>query len=493
MVNYSTRAGRMVVVATVLGSAMAAIDATVVGIALPTIGRQFHAGTASLQWVSNAYTLTLAGFLLLGGSLGDRFGRRRVFEVGTVWFAVASLFCAVAPSTGLLIATRALQGVGAALLVPGSLAIIEASFRPADRSRAIGAWSGLSGVATAVGPLIGGWLISTASWRLIFFINLPVAAAVIWLSKRHVPESHDPSATGRVDLIGAALVTVGLAGLAYGLTEGPQAGWSAPETVTALLVGGIGLVLFVMVERRVASPLLPLHLLADLQFSGANAVTFAVYAGLGGALFLLPVELEQAVGYTPVAAGSSLLPVTLLMLLLSARSGAVAARIGPRLQMTVGPLGVAGGLALLSGIHPGATYVRDILPAVVVLGLGLAVTVAPLTASVLAAAPSDRAGVASAVNNDVARVAALVAVAVLPPLAGITGTVYLHPHQLSAAFHRALLVAAAVCLVGSGVSFLTVRNRPPAPPAAGEAEQEEPCLQCGLDAPALHAPGPARR
>jgi len=484
-IAFASRTGRLVVAATVLGSAMASIDATVVSIALPSIGREFHVGAGSLQWVSNAYTLTLAGLLLLGGSLGDRFGRRRIFEIGTMWFALSSLLCAVAPDAPLLIATRALQGMGAALLVPGSLAILEASFRPADRARAIGSWSGLSGVATAVGPLIGGWLISTASWRLIFFINLPVAAAVLLLSQRHVPETRDPGATGRIDGAGAVLVTVGLAGLCYGLTEGPRAGWDSAGVTTTLVTGIAGLGLFIVVERRVAAPLLPLGLLSSRQFSGANAVTFAVYGGLGGALFLLPIQLEGSLRYTPMEAGLSLLPVTLIMLLLSARSGALAARIGPRLQMTGGPLAVGAGLALMSRIHPGSTYPGTVLPAVVVLGLGLAATVAPLTASVLAAAPSDRSSVASAVNNDVARIAGLVAVAVLPSAAGMTGAVYLEPLHLTSAFRHALLVAAATCVPGAAIALLTIRNQTAEEPLGPAQAAEEPCLHCGLDAPTL--------
>ena len=302
---------------------MASIDATVVGIALPTIGRQFHAGLAELQWVSNAYTLTLAGLLLLGGALGDRFGRRRVFEIGTAWFALASLLCGVAPNAATLVAARALQGIGAALLIPGSLAILQASFTHDDRSKAIGAWSGLGGVATAVGPFVGGWLIGAVSWRLIFLINLPIAVAVLFVSARHVPESKDPAATGRLDLAGAVLASVGLAGVVYGLTEGAGLGWGSPATLAALLVGVASLVAFVLVERRTSVPLLPLSIFRSGQFAGANAVTFAVYGGLGGALFLLPIELQQALGYSPLEAGIALLPITAMMLGLSARSGAL--------------------------------------------------------------------------------------------------------------------------------------------------------------------------
>jgi EmrB/QacA subfamily drug resistance transporter len=485
---YRSARGRWVVTATVLGSAMAGIDATVVGIALPTIGRSFHAGVSELQWVTNAYTLTLAGLLLLGGSLGDRYGRRRVFEIGTAWFALASLLCAIAPDAPALIGARALQGVGAALLTPGSLAILQASFAREDRSRAIGAWAGLGGVATAVGPFLGGWFISAVSWRLIFFINLPVAVAVLAVSHRHVPESKDPTMTGRLDIAGAALFSLALAGLTYGLTEGASFGWGSPVIVGSLLAGAALLVAFCVVELAQKSPLLPLGIFRSAQFSGANAVTFVVYAGLGGALFLLPIQLQTVLGFSPLEAGISLLPITVIMLALSARSGALAARIGPRLQMSAGPLFVAAGLALLSRVDVMNRYVPGVLPALVVLGFGLAATVAPLTAAVLAAAPTEHSGVASAVNNDVARVGSLVAVAVLPSLAGITGKSYLHPAQFSAGFHNAVLIAAAACVAGSLIAVLTIRNPVRAPKREAPKRQMAVEWQCGLEGPALCPP-----
>jgi EmrB/QacA subfamily drug resistance transporter len=482
-----------VVTATVLGSAMASIDATVVGIALPTIGREFHTGLAELQWVSNAYTLTLAGLLLLGGALGDRLGRRRVFEFGTAWFALGSLLCGVAPNAATLVGARALQGVGAALLTPGSLAILQASFSHDERSKAIGAWSGLGGVATAVGPFLGGWLIGAVSWRLIFLINLPIAVAVLLVSARHVPESKDPTATGRLDVVGAVLASVGLAGVVYGLTEGAGLGWGSLGTLAALVVGAAGLVAFGLVEQRTAAPLLPLSIFRSAQFAGANAVTFVVYGGLGGTLFLLPIELQQAVGYTPLEAGTALLPVTVIMLTLSARSGALAARIGPRLQMSVGPLLVGAGLVLLARVGPGGGYFTEVLPAVIVLGFGLATTVAPLTSAALAAAPSEHSGIASAVNNDVARAAGLIAVGVLPAVAGITGGSYLHPAAFSSGFHTAVLVAAATCAIGSLIAALTVRN-PVGRPTDEKRGRRRGTWHCGLDAPALVSvtPTPAR-
>jgi EmrB/QacA subfamily drug resistance transporter len=480
--RFASGRGRWVLLTTVLGSGIAAIDATVVGIALPAIGHDFDTGLAALQWVVTAYTLTLAGLLLVAGALGDRYGRKRVFLIGVVWFAVASLLCGVAPSAPVLIAARALQGVGAALLTPGSLAILQASFIPEDRGKAIGAWSGLGGVATAIGPFLGGWLVQAVSWRLIFVINLPVAAAVLLVAWRHVPESHDPDATGRVDVVGGGLVTLGLVGLTYGLIEGPGRGWSSPAALAglagAVLLGG-----FVIWERRTAAPMLPLDLFASTQFGATNVVTFIVYGALGGMLFLLPIELQQVSGYTAVQAGTSLLPVTVIMLALSARSGALAARIGPRLQMSLGPLLVGAGLALFARIDQSGNYLTQVLPAVVVFGLGLATTVAPLTATVLAAAPARHAGMASAVNNDVARAAGLVAVAVLPAAAGITGAAYLHPAQFSVGFRTASLISAGLCLLGGALAAATVRNPRPSVTAAEPARQR---LHCGLEAPPLH-------
>ncbi len=478
--RYASGPGRWVVAATVLGSGMAGLDATVVGIAVPTIGREFHAGVAGLQWVVTGYTLTLAGLLLLGGALGDRYGRRRVFVAGTAWFALASLGCGLAPDTASLIVARALQGMGAALLTPGSLAILQASFTPDDRSRAIGAWSGLGGVATAAGPLLGGWLIGAVSWRLIFFINLPVAVAVVAISARHVPDSRDPTATGRLDLPGAALATLGLVGLVYGLIQAPGLGWASPLTLASLLVGTGLLVAFVAIEAHQAHPMLSLGAFRSSQFSGANAVTFVVYGALGGALFLLPIQLQQVAGYSPLDAGMALLPVTVVMLALSARSGAMAARIGPRLQMSVGPLVVAGGLALLARVGASGGYVSEVLPAVTLFGFGLAITVAPLTSAVLAAAPVEHTGMASAINNDVARSAGLIAVAVLPVSAGITGDSYLHPALFSSGFHVAVLLAAAACGLGGVLAVLSIRNQPGRAPRAHDSE-----VSCALEAPPL--------
>jgi len=473
-----------VVTATVLGSGMAALDATVVGIALPAIGRDFHAGVTSVQWVVDAYTLTLAGLLLLGGTLGDSYGRRKLFVIGTIWFAVASLLCGLAPNAAVLIAARALQGVGGALLTPGSLAILQASFAEDDRMAAIGAWSGLGGVATAIGPFLGGWLIGAVSWRLVFFINLPLAVVVVAIAARHVPETKSPGPVPRLDIKGAACISGALAGITYGLIAASSDGWGSVAVLVPLGVGAVLLGLFVLVEATEPEPMLPLGVFASRQFSAANAVTFVVYAALGGLLFLVPVVLQVAHRYSPIEAGTSLLPVTFIMLLLSSRSGALAARIGPRLQMSVGPLVLAASLLLFTRISDSGDYLTAVLPAVVVFGLGVAIMVAPLTATALAAAPADHAGVASAVNNDVARAAGLIAVAVLPALAGITGDSYLHPVQLAHGFKTAAVIAAVFCAAGGVLAALTIRN----PAGAKSAETTPREFACCLEAPPLRNP-----
>lgn len=477
-VAYRSATGRWILLATVLGSGMAFLDATVVNIALPAIGDDFDATLESLQWTVNAYTLTLAGFLLLGGALGDRLGRRRVFMWGVAWFAAASLLCTIAPTVELLIAARALQGIGAALLTPGSLAILEASFRREDRGAAIGAWSGLGGVATAIGPFLGGWLIEAVSWRLIFLINLPLAAVVLLASWRHVPETRDPAAAGtRLDWPGAALAALGLAGVIYALTAGPEGGWT-PVALGAGLAGAGALAAFVAVEARRDDPLMPLDLFRSAQFTAANLVTFVVYAALGGGIFLLPLQLQISLDYSPIAAGTALIPLTVVMLLLSARAGRLSARIGPRMPMTLGPIVAAVGLAMLSTVSAGDSYLTGILPGVLVFGLGLSLTVAPLTSTVLAAAADERAGVASAINNTVARVAGLVAVAVLPVAVGLAGDAYRDPVELTDAFRTGLVAAAALCAAGGVLAFLTIRNPP--------HEDAEPVpTSCPLDAPRL--------
>ena len=485
--RMSSTRGHWVVATTVLGSGMVALDATVVGIALPAIGRDFHTGVTSVQWVVDAYTLTLAGLLLLGGTLGDSYGRRKMFAIGVVWFAAASLLCGLAPSVEVLIAARALQGVGGALLTPGSLAILQASFAQEDRAAAIGAWAGLGGLATAIGPFLGGYLIGAVSWRLVFFINLPLAVVVLAITARHVPETKAPGPTPKLDIRGAACISGALAGITYGLIEASSSGWGSVQVLVPLGVGVVLLGLFIWVEDKEPQPMLPLGVFRSRQFSAANAVTFVVYAALGGLLFLVPTVLQVVSGYSPLEAGASLLPVTFIMLLLSSRSGALAARIGPRLQMSVGPLVIAASFLLFIRVGSSGGYFSTVLPGVLVFGLGVAIMVAPLTATALAAAPADHAGVASAVNNDVARAAGLIAVAVLPALAGITGDSYLHPALLAHGFRNAAIMAAVFCAAGGVLAGLTIRNPVRASrPAPGPAE-----VSCALDAPPLRNPQPS--
>lgn len=486
-IRFASASGRWVLLASILGSGLAGIDATVVNVALPTIGRDLHTDFSALQWTVTAYSLTLASLILLGGSLGDRFGRRRVFVIGVVWFATASLLCGLAPSAGLLIAARALQGVGGALLTPGSLAMIQASFAPEDRSRAIGAWSGLGGVATAVGPFVGGYLVETVSWRWVFFINAPLAAIVVVVAVRHVPETRDASATGRIDVAGALLGVLGLGGLTYALIEAPNRGAGSAGVLAPGLLGVAALVAFLVVERTGRSPMLPLGIFSSRQFSAANAVTFVVYGAFGGVLFLLVVHLQVVAGFSPVVAGTALLPVTAMMLLLSARSGALAARIGPRLQMSVGPLVVAAALLLMLRIGPDASYLTDVLPAVLVLGLGLATMVAPLTSTALAAADDEHAGVASGVNNAVARAAGLLAVAVLPPAAGLSGAVFNDPVRFAGGFHTALLISVVLLVAGGALAAAVIRNDVLATTGGADALHRpgHPLMHCAVGGPPL--------
>jgi EmrB/QacA subfamily drug resistance transporter len=390
----------------------------------------------------------------LGGVLGDRYGRRRVFLLGLVAFTVASLACGLAPTGPILVGARLVQGVGGALLVPGSLALIDASIRSEDRGAAVGLWAGLTGVSSAVGPFIGGWLVDAASWRWVFLLSLPFTAVAIWVTVRHVPESRDPTAATRLDLPGAASITLGLGGLTYAFIEVPARGWD-PVGVVAAVVGVLGLVAFPLIESRQREPLLRLDIFRSSQFTGANLTTFAVYAALGGALFLLALQLQQSLGYSALAAGVATLPITVLMLLLSSRMGAIAQRIGPRVPMTLGPIAAGAGLALMARIVPGSSYWTAALPALVVFGLGLAITVAPLTSTVLASVPDQQAGAASGVNNTVARTAGLLAVAILPPVAGVSaGT----DSPLGPGFGRAMLISAVMCGIGGLVAFMTVRK-----------------------------------
>jgi EmrB/QacA subfamily drug resistance transporter len=485
--RLKTSSGRWVLTATILGSSMAAIDSTVVSIAIPSIGRQFHAPLTSLQWVVTGYMLTLSALLLTGGELGDRFGRRRIFVVGVIWFAVVSAACALASNVDTLIVLRLLQGVGAALLTPGSLAILQASFAKDDRAQAVGVWTALGGVASAVGPFVGGYLVTAASWRWIFLINFPIGVFVLAASVCHVPESRDRDIRGRFDLLGTVLAVASLAGITFGLIEGPSRGWNAFTVRVALIVGVSAAIGCVATELRVRAPTLPLFLFRNRQFSVTNGVTFVVYAALGGTLFLLPIELQVGDGYSPLESGISLLPLTVIMLVFSAPSGKLASRIGPRLQMATGPIVIGVGLALLGRAPSDSNYWTGVLPAVVVFASGLAITVAPLTATALSSAPEEHVGSASAVNNVVARLGGLIAVAVLPALAGIDGRSYLRPKELGQGFHTATLIAGGLCVLGGVVAALGIRNNANAPLAVSRSRKREATMSCGLDAPSLAA------
>nr|WP_246170953.1 MFS transporter [Pseudonocardia hierapolitana] len=419
---------------------------------------------------------------MLGGSLGDHFGRRRVFVVGVVWFALASLLCGLAPDIGTLIAARALQGVGGALLTPGSLALISASFHGPDRAAAIGAWSGLGGVAGAIGPFLGGWLVEW-NWRTVFLINLPLAALIVIIALRHVPESRDTESPPGLDIAGTVVGAVGLGALTYGLTglgeRGPD-----PLLLAAAGLGVLALVAFVLVERRSAHPLVPPTLFANTTFSAANAATLLVYGALGVVFVLLVLQLQVVAGFTPLAAGTALLPVTVIMLVFSARAGALAGRIGPRLPMTLGPLVSAAGLLLLLRVDETASWLVDVLPGVTVFGAGLTLTVAPLTSTVLDAAPDRFAGAASGVNNAVARAAGLLAVAVVPGLAGISGVVYTDPVAFSAGFRTAMMISAGLLVAAAVVAFALLRR--PRRECAPDRLRIEECAHCGVTGPQIY-------
>ncbi|MGY1945744.1 MFS transporter [Nocardia asiatica] len=463
--------GRWILVATILGSSVASLDATVVNIALPRIGESLETDVAGLQWTLNGYTLTLASFILLGGSLGDKLGRRRVFVCGTVAFAIASVLCGAATTIEMLVAARILQGVAGAMLTPGSLALISSSIDQRDQGAAIGLWSGFGGVAGALGPFLGGWLIELAGWRAIFFLNVPLAVVVVLVALRHVPESRDPNAATRLDVPGALVVALALGALTLGLID----------TMPLLIVAGVGLLgAFVLIELRGDHPLVPPSLFGSRVFTAANLVTFAVYAALGGVFFLLVLELQLVAGYSPLMSGVATVPVTLIMLLLSAPAGRWAQVHGPRIPMTAGPLFAAAGLVLLLRIGPDTTYLIDVLPGVLVFGLGLAVLVAPLTGAVLGAVPAGEAGIASGVNNAVARTAQLLAVAALPGLAGISGALG-DPAAFDEGFATAMWLCVGLLVLGAALAAVLLR--PQRRPATLDNVDCMP--QCAVAGPAL--------
>ncbi|HYJ78082.1 MAG TPA: DHA2 family efflux MFS transporter permease subunit [Longimicrobiaceae bacterium] len=465
LIRLASPAGRWTVAAAVLGSGAVFVESTVVSVALPAIARDFGLGMEGLQWLMNAYLLTLSALLLLGGSLGDVYGRRRVFSVGLVGFAATSLLCALAPSPLWLVAGRALQGAAGALLVPNSLAIVDAVFAEEDRGAAIGKWAGWSAVSTALGPLLGGLLVDVVSWRWVFAATVPICLAAL-VAARRVPEAPRPGPARSVDYGGAVLATAGLAGVVGALVTGPEAGFGRPEILAAGIGGAALLVAFFLAERRARAPLLPLSVFRSRQFAGANLTTLLVYAALGGVFFFVVLQLQNVLGYSALEVGGALLPINVLMLVLSPRSGRLSRRTGPRLPMTVGAALAAAGMLLLARVQPGAGYVGTVLPALVVLGVGLGMLVAPLTAAVLGAVDDEQTGVASAVNNAAARLANLLATAVLPLAAGLGGLDDLRGPAFAAGYARAMWICAGLCAAGAAVAWLTVRNAASVAPTA---------------------------
>jgi EmrB/QacA subfamily drug resistance transporter len=450
--------GRRVVLATVLGSGAVFLEMTVVNVALPSMARDLRLDIAGLQWILDGYLLTLSALILLGGALGDAFGRARVFRLGLIGFAATSLIAAVAPGFGSLLTMRFLQGAAGALLVPNSLAMLETVFAENERGRAIGQWAGWSGISTALGPLLGGVLIEMGSWRLIFALVVPFALMAAWLAHGAVPATRATQRARSVDYVGALLATAGLAGVITMLISGPAQGFGTAWVLAVGIAGALLLISFVWYESRARTPLLPLTIFRARAFTGANLTTLLVYAALSGLFFLLMLELQNALGFSAVAAGAALLPINFLLLVLSPIAGGWATRVGARVPMTLGAAIAGIGMLLFTRVQPGASYVGALLPATVVFGLGLGLFVAPLTTAVLAAAPAQLKGVASAFNNAVARLAGLIAVALLPLVAGMTGAAGMSGAALTSGFVRAMYITAALCFAGAVMSFVTMRS-----------------------------------
>ena len=455
-VRLASAAGRWVLAVAVLGDAMILLEATVVNVALPTIGRDLGAGVAGLQWTLNGYVLTLAALVLAAGSLSDIYGRRRVFILGVVFFVAASALCAAAPTIELLIAARFGQGIGGALLTPGSLAIIDAVFHPDDRTRAIGIWAGLGAVAGAIGPLVGGYLTDAVSWRAIFLINLPLGAFVVAAAVLRVPETRDPTRAGGLDLPGAVLAMLAIGGVCFALIQ--ASGGFTLVVIAALAVGLVAGGVFVAVERRARHPMLPLELFRSRQFASASVLALVTYAALGGVIFLFVAFLQVTLGYSALQAGAATLPITILLLTLSTPSGAIAQRIGPRIPLTAGAVLTGAGLLLMARIHPGDSYLAAVLPSLVVFGIGLAALITPITATVLASVDARHSGIASAVNNALSRLGQMIAVAALPLAAGLSGAAFEDPATMAAGFPVAMTIAAGTSFAAALLAWTTIRD-----------------------------------
>jgi EmrB/QacA subfamily drug resistance transporter len=492
-----SRSQRLTLIATILGSTVVFLDSTVVNVALPAISEDLDAGLSGQQWVVEAYMLTMVSLLLVGGSLGDQFGRRRMFVVGLIAFGATSILCAVAPTVEFLVGARALQGIAGALLVPGSLAIVAATFAGEARGKAVGTWTAWTGIATVIGPAGGGALIGLTSWRAIFWVNLPLIAATVMLTLHAVEESRDPDAFRGIDWAGIALSAAGLGGPVYALIEQPDHGWGDPLVWIPLLGGILCFALFVLREARARHPMMDLGLFRIRNFAVANLTTLSAYAGLIGGLFFVGLFLQQVAGYSALEAGLATTPISVLLFVLSPRFGRVASGTGPRLPMTAGPIVGGLGLLLMLRVDSGADYVTEVLPAILVFGLGLSATVAPLTATVLDSVEERHVGIASGINNGVSRVAGLLAIAVLGAVISarfdaIAGDVPGGPLTDAAAgastsaFHLGILIAAALMIAGGIASGLGIENpkrRAAAVPASGAAAAGECGHSADCDSP----------